>query len=443
MSQKFIGLDDAAEKLGVSKERLNEIREAGSLRAYRDGASWKFRTEEIDKLIEDGLPEPEPDFGLTDDDMALDVPLDKDTAASDDDLVLGVEPLAEGDDAESILLSGDDLLGGPPRPPSTIIGKSEPDEDDDLTLASESSIDDGRSPGESFAELEELELDLEAASSRILDAADIAAVAKAVEETQQVEPSGISAMDDDDDLELDLGSDLDKNADPAKTGELPSLAGMDMGGSSLTLGDDEDDDFVLGDGSDMSFSSGDSGINLAPSDSGISLDEVPLDLAGSAIGSALDLAALSAVASQRDKELQSGDSLASSDDFLLTPTADADDDEDSSQIVALDDLGSADDDDAVAFDAISDDDDDEIGGFEDVGGDFSAGVEAAPAAVGAASGAGAEFPTWIVVMLGLSLMTMTLCGVLTLDLINTMWSWREPYTVNSAIMDGLLSLIGR
>ena len=45
MSQKFISLDDAATQLGVPKETLNKLREAGDLRAYRDGASWKFRTE--------------------------------------------------------------------------------------------------------------------------------------------------------------------------------------------------------------------------------------------------------------------------------------------------------------------------------------------------------------------------------------------------------------
>ncbi|MEO1496636.1 MAG: helix-turn-helix domain-containing protein [Planctomycetota bacterium] len=429
MAQKFTSLEEAADKLGVSKDRLNELREAGDLRAYKDGAGWKFRTEDIDKMADEGVP----GAAATDDD--------------DDDLVLGVEPLADGDDAESILLAEDDLDVAPSRPPSTIIGKNEMSEDDDLTLASESSLAaESTDAGGSFAELEELELDLEAASSRILDAGDVSAAQKAVEQSQEPsQPSSDLALDDDDlDLDLDMGSDA-----AGQTGELPSLSGAEpSGGSSLALDTDgSDDDLVLGDGSDVSLASGDSGINLAPSDSGIALDDVPLDLAGSAIGSALDLAALSAVAQQKDADagdsLAAGDSLSSGDDFLLTPGDDGDEDEeDSSQVVALSDVGVTDDD-PVAFDAVDDGDDDSADlGFTEAGDDFGGGVEAAPAAAAAAVGGASEFPTWVVVMLGLSLVTMTLCGIMTLDLIGTMWSWKEPYTVNSALMDGIRGLFG-
>ena len=50
MAQKFVPLDDAADQLGISKERLNELREAGKVRAYRDGTSWKFRGEDLTAL---------------------------------------------------------------------------------------------------------------------------------------------------------------------------------------------------------------------------------------------------------------------------------------------------------------------------------------------------------------------------------------------------------
>ncbi|MEN0111707.1 MAG: helix-turn-helix domain-containing protein, partial [Planctomycetota bacterium] len=81
MSQKFISLDDAAAQLGVSKDRLNQLREAGDLRAYRDGASWKFRTEEIEKLEAEGVP--------GDDASAEDVPT---LSLEDDDLELELDP---------------------------------------------------------------------------------------------------------------------------------------------------------------------------------------------------------------------------------------------------------------------------------------------------------------------------------------------------------------
>jgi len=39
MAQKFTSLDEAANQLGVSKDRLTQLREAGKVRAYKDGAS--------------------------------------------------------------------------------------------------------------------------------------------------------------------------------------------------------------------------------------------------------------------------------------------------------------------------------------------------------------------------------------------------------------------
>ena len=57
MAQKFTSLEDAATQLGISKDRLNQLREAGKVRAYRDGASWKFRSDDIDKLATTGIPQ--------------------------------------------------------------------------------------------------------------------------------------------------------------------------------------------------------------------------------------------------------------------------------------------------------------------------------------------------------------------------------------------------
>ena len=62
-------------------------------------------------------------------------------------------------------------------------------------------------------------------------------------------------------------------------GESAIGAGL-TGLSALELEDDEDQ--VLGEGSDVTLSSESSGINIiSPSDSGLALDEVALDLAGS------------------------------------------------------------------------------------------------------------------------------------------------------------------
>ncbi len=486
MATKFISLDDAAEQLGISKERLNGIREKGDLRAYRDGASWKFRTEEIDsyqvekEAVEEEAPaEPAEDvaedigMGLSAESSleleSLDLGLD-DTSTEevsvDEDLVLGVEPLGEGDDAESILLTEGELEGGLTGSPSTIIGRSELSLEDDLELAGSSSAVGAKEepqPVASFDDVEELELDLEAESSRILGAQDVAAaqVAAAEAAAKQEPAAGSSDLTLDDEFELDLeasdasvisGSDPADAGGGSKTGEISpgSVAGL-SGLDTIQLGEDEQDDMVLGGSDDFSLSSSDSGINLNPSDSGIALDEVPLDLGGSALGSALDLAALSA-ASAISAPLTDEASSAPAEDLLLTPVED--DEAGGGSLADLDDL--EEEDEVVAFIPEGEEEDEEEDAFSfseasQLGGDLgmagasaigAAGVGVAAAGASVVATADTTFPTGIMILLGCSLLTMTLCGIMALDLINSMWSWSEPYSVNSAIMDGILGLFG-
>lgn len=474
MSQKFISLDDAAEKLGASKEQLNKLREAGDLRAYRDGSSWKFRTEEIEKLEAEGLPTGEgndddlmldPGAGLELGDLSADdeagpptpgldplEPVDAaDDKSDDDDIGLGIEPLGDGDDAESILLTGDDELeGGIPRPQSTIIGKSELSLEDDLQLAGGSDL--GPPPvapakpdapaGSAFDDLEELELDLEAESSRILDS-------KVTAKAKEAAASDSGELELDDELELDLagsalsedpsGSDIlggDNTSNLDLAGSISGISGAD----AIDLSEDEDDDLVLGGSDDGGLAAGDSGINLSPSDSGFALDEVPLDLGGSAIGSALDLAALSAAGSSAagvSGVSSLGSAISGGEDFQLTPADGGDEDEeDSSQIVALEEVGEEDDD-LPGFEPVDDDDDDLEGGF---GGGMGTETVGAPAAMG--SGQEIPFPGWIVGLLGAGFFSMLLCGLMAMDLVQSMWAWEEPFSVTSSIMDGLLGIFG-
>lgn len=460
MSQKFISLDDAAARLGLSKERINRLRESNDIRGYKDGASWKFRTEDIERLEADGVPpEDEGDdltLGSADDyslsDLGDDLPeldLGEDDAAAapteigaaddedEDDIGLGVEPLGDGDDAESILLTGDDEIeGGIPRPQSTIIGKSDLSLEDDLQLAAGS--DAGAKSGSSFDDLEELELDLET-ESRVLEA-------KHAEEARKAAEAGSSELQlgGESDLELELagssasGSDVLGKGDTDEAG-TPGLSGPGSvsglsGIDSVQLGVDEDDDLVLGgsDGSD-GLASGDSGINLSPSDSGFALDEVPLDLGGSAIGSALDLAALSAAGSAVSG-LGSAMSGVGAEDFQLTPADSGDEEEDSSQIVALEEVGEEDED-LPGFEAIDEGD--------ELGGDFSGGIgteAAAPVAVAASQET--PFPGWVVGLLGAGFFSMLLCGVMAMDLVQSMWAWDEPFSFNSGLMEGLLGIFG-
>lgn len=559
MAQKFIGLDDAAKQLGVEKDQLNDLREAGKLRAYRDGASWKFRTDEIDKLAEQGLPEAAEESsldyaGLTasddeSDELSLDLgdTTDADNAAegSSSDFGAGLElgdldiaddvgesiELAEepepaasgtsdaelaaleeptvsaeegddslgltddegsdlvldsgdaGDDAESILLSEAELGDTPDRPPSTIIGRSElavddddldlsPADDDaaaavsDVILAEASGVlspedvggsevipGGGQPPSGKFEDLEELEIDLEAESSRILEAEDVAA-AKAAADSQVTSPAAESdlslAPTDSDpgmaglsDVTAEDSGDDDSNVgltgisslDVDSGGSAGSLSGL----SSIELADDEDDDFVLGDsGSDVSLSGGDSGINLSPSDSGLALDDAVQALGGSAIGSSLDLGSIGGSGVQMGSEAMASGELASSEDFLLTPMDEdnGDDEEDSSQIIALEAVG---DDGAITGDSMLGADD---GGSMEIGGPEMAGVGAAAGAGAVSMVPEAQFSVGSVVLLTCCVGLFGLCGVMMIDVLRNMWAWNEPFDINSSLIDGLLGLFG-
>ncbi|MEM1303461.1 MAG: helix-turn-helix domain-containing protein [Planctomycetota bacterium] len=533
MPQKFIGLEDAAKQLGATKEQLNSLREAGELRGYRDGASWKFRTEEIDALAQSGLPSSE---AASDDNLSLDalgeglssesldfsddlsidlsdldlsgelsvadesapdsdpellavdeptVPADEDVPAEessaestpsdtgDDLLVEDVDE--EEDDAESILLTDASVGGSSDRPPSTIIGKNElaagdddlelapsgsggpqsdvklvADDEDDLVLGDASS-----GAAAQFEGLEELEIDLEAESSRILEAEDLEA-AKAAAEKQKGESSSPANNALDSDFGLAPGSDaasltglsqlsgvddeFELAADSSVGGQASAI-GNDNGadekkgpGSSAVLSDDDDDDFVLGgdSDSDVTHSAADSGINLTPADSGLALDDASLDLSGASGGSSLDLsesfgAALTG-AGDDDSSIVSAE-VSGSQDFLLQPVADEESDieEDSSQIIALEEVG--------------EDDDAMLGGEVAFDGAGAADFEAAPASVGAAVEE-QQFGGLTISLLACSVAALGFCGLLAVDMVHTMWAWDEPYSINSSILESLAGLMG-
>ncbi|NOY43497.1 MAG: helix-turn-helix domain-containing protein [Planctomycetes bacterium] len=528
MEQKFVKMEDAIEKLGISADRLNELREHGQLRAYRDGTSWKFRTEEIEKMVLEGVPDPPPasDFDLVADVDDL-VPLSPEPEESsleilpddeadpavgseleldnlEDTVTAGASDLAiaaldvPGDSSDSILLSEEELGESVSPAGSTIIGKSELEAADaDLELSLDDDGDDDESAGQSdvrlassgasdvlssddedalelefdsnsggasaFEDLEELEIDLAAESSRILGPDDITKARAAAGEL--VGESDLS-LDDSSPLaegDSNMGS-TDVPLQSLESAEAPSSSGS---GSEIELSVD-DDDLVLGDteGSDITLESGDSGINLAPVDSGLALDDIPLEMGGSAILSSLDLGAtsdpeislvgggsdvsdisdISEIADEPAAELQVDD------DFQLTPLSEGapdDDGDSSSQVIALD----------AGIEGLEDEDlGDDVGVLDDVGmtEDVGDGVmladdfSEAPAdglGVGAYAGVGGaaaatEVPYSVVQIVGLGACVtfLALGGVMMMDMVRHIWSWNEPYTINSTVIDAILNI---
>jgi excisionase family DNA binding protein len=409
MARRLIPLEEAAQLLGVSPAALNEMRERHEVSAYKDGASWKFKSDEIERLKADRNR--------------------------------GDAPTAEfaefEDDQESILVSDVELGGSSPGTSSTIIGKtSAPDGDIELAKSGPGASDvkladnldllpSGSGLSSKFDDLDTLDLDLPSAAD-----------------------SGITKPKSDLKLgehELALGeSDLSLGEDPALPGSSPTLK---AGGSSLELAvPDDEDDLVLGGsgaGSDVTHSPGDSGISLLdPTDSGLSIEEKPAEVRAGAVGS-LDLGEDDMILLEDEK--QSAADLKADDDFLLTPLDDGEDSDSGSQVIALD--SEADLDEAATM----------LGGGAPLApmleeDELGAGDLSVPGGLGLAPGLGTGAPLlaaaqapevaytgWNLALLSVCLVPLILSGMMMYDLARNMWSWDQPYAVNSSLMDAVLS----
>jgi excisionase family DNA binding protein len=272
MEHRFIKFEEAVEKLGISADRLNQLREDGDLRAYRDGASWKFRADEIDRLVEEGVPEPAPpsDIGLVDESELVDASAlaglpelegDELGLASDDELSLesdlklgsrdqgGSElELADLDDetvtagasdpklkdadepsdpSDSILLS-EEALGESSAPPSTIIGKSELESKDaDLELVTD--------------DADESDVKLSSGASEVLSSH---VAGSGVLDDLEKSEGNTSAFEGLEELELDLAAESGRilggqEAEGDFAAEVGVAKGKPKGDSDLTLKDVE------------------------------------------------------------------------------------------------------------------------------------------------------------------------------------------------------------
>lgn len=527
MAQKFTSLDEAVSLLGITKDRLNQLREAQIVRGYRDGTSWKFRAEDIEKLAAEGIPEIEPE--PSDLSLDLDEPLDFDLDLDDEATTVAAEPtpappapaaassesppasgldldldLADDDETElasppsdlnledideptvaadaddeltvdadeepsdvlsldddetislsdSILLSESELGITSKRPPSTIIGKAELDLGSDLDLALSDDDKPGSdlkmapgsdilsaapgddlelemelpSPSGEFEGLPEIDIDLEAESSRILAPEDVAKAKGAA--ASAAAASAAAAMSD---LELaPTESDARVGASNINLGGESEVGSGLTGLSALEL---EDDDQVLGEGSDVTLASESSGINIiSPSDSGLALDEVALDLAGSSpIGSSLDLGNVSDVAVAGSGisglGLDIGGTSQIGEDFQLTPIGEDtdEDDKDSSQVIALDEVAEEE---AVGSPL-------GMGDSQILTEDFGAVGGLAPGAVTVVDATDTSFSTANVAMLSCCMLLLAGCGMMAYDLVRNMWIWSDVTAPSSFLLEAV------
>ena len=88
----------------------------------------------------------------------------------------------------------------------------------------------------------------------------------------------------------------------------------------------------------------------------------------------------------------------------------------------------------------------DFGGVEDLSGTAAAtGTAAAAAATAGAAAVTAveegDFSVWNIVGLGMLTAFMGICGILALDLIRNIWSWGQPFSLNSTIMDFVVGML--
>jgi hypothetical protein len=400
MAQKYYNAAEAAKVLGVSPADINDMVLRRELYGYKDGADWKFKPEEIERVAAergvggheeagDNVLASEIELGQSDPGLSgtvIGVDKNSSPAESDIKLVESDVKLAEAKPAASdlnLLESGIDLAG--PNPPEAKKGDA----------------------GAKVAQFEDLDMTLDH---------DLA-----------IEDSNVSVAP----------------AKPAASGD----SAVDISGKKL-----DDDDLVLGGsgtGSDISIG-GDSGISLVdPADSGLSLEK-PLNLSSGEESLELGEDDLLGMAS----DVGTGGGLKGEDDFQLTPMDDLGDGEDSesgSQVIALDTEGEGDE--AATMVASSGTPvaamlDEDLGAPLAAATDLGlAGPEDALAlgGLGASAAALPEAPYSIWNILGLVLVSMllVLVGMMMYELLRNMWGMdsqvKNPF--DAYLMDMILNWV--
>ncbi len=437
MSAQFITLEEAAKKLGVHTDELVEMRSRGDIFGYRDGASWKFKPEEIERVAAEmlgGAMDEDPagssiliseqDLGPTGSKhgstIGSDINVGSESGDPDSDVALVADP---GSGSDVRLIAGKGASADEPR-----LAKSD-DDDDELSVGDD--VDDLLASASGSSNL----------GSDIKFGTSPESAIKLGSGTgtgSDIPVSGSDAFD------LDLGSEgsgvlsglSGKGSEIIKGDSDPSLDSMD-----LDLSDD-DDDLVLGGGSDLALGN-DSGINLmSPADSGISLEDEPLDLAASGI-SGLDLASEgSDAASGVGSGAGSAVNFQQDEEFQLSASGSIEADEDSgSQVIELEDsseFGDA----AVALPAA--DGFDAFGSAEgdglDMGGTLGATSAGAVVSMGAP-----DVPyslVQVMCLLGI-LLLMCMSGIMVTDVVRNMWAWNDSSALTSGFTEMVLSAVGQ
>ena len=378
MAQKYLNLEQAAERLGMNVADVNSMRERGELRAYRDGANWKFPAEVIEQKAEElGPQEQGPESDAQDG-----IEIAGDVSAEESDVLLSENELGESGIGASGTIIGDVDLGDEP----VRIDSPAPS---DIGLAGDSQL--GQAEGD------ELVL-----SDSQLGPSDIGSAA------QSGSTLNLDALDDDD---LVLGDSSGSNisiggdsgialVDPADSGlALDEPLQLSGGSGELELGEDEAID--LGPGSDS--------LTDRAAESDFTLSSVEDEDDDSDSGSQ--------VIAIEDEETGSGFGGSGS----MPPMLDGED------------FGP---DAGVGVAAAGG-----LGDF-DAGGLDAGPAQQPQAAAVDYSLPEAPYSIWVILALSFCVLFMSLALMMSYDLLRNMWSWEKPYALNSSLIDMICGMLG-
>ena len=462
---KLIPLDEAASILGISSDELTELRSNNEVFGYRDGSSWKFKLSELERLAADR--------GIT-----LNLSADTKSKSAESDLDMSIFDIS--DSADDLSLSDDSL----PRPGSNLV-----DDDnliqpaDDLILDDDSSSSEliGADASEIMLEDDSAEINLADSGELLLESSDDVLSGEDVlsfgESDLSLAASKSKRLSGSDTGDL-LDDDTPKGDSPSDTGKMGKAGGADdllseddlfsdelllseegsMADSSELSSDFEDSDLIMDD-SDSSTEielsapiGAGTDLDLSASESGISIDDEPLELGGSDIDS-LELPEDDDMIMLDDPADPDSATIMQEDSFNLAPLdIEPEDESAGSQVIALEDSEIYADESAQTVLGASDsfepaqpmlDDTADLGAY----GGAAVGI----AGVGAAAGLGAGAPVQSAVpeapynllnilALGSTLVLLILGGAVAYDVARNIW--QADSVLNSGILNLFLEMTG-
>jgi hypothetical protein len=488
MAGKLIPLAEAAAMLGVSADELTEMRSRGDIHGYRDGASWKFKDSELERVAAEmggGLKGAGP---VSEDSLAA---LDDGESTFEGALgdLVDLDDMKDDSLEGSSILVSDDARGKSPTAGSSIIGgdDAKSDADSDIKLAGDSDLNLGEGSDLKLAG-SGIGLDEGGSGSHSGDSDVSLAADEQGSDVKLVagDSGSFAASDSDFVTDSDVLAE-DSGEQKVGTGDTGRLTDSDLGladdamevsasGDSLALGDDDllldegskasaagsaldlddDDEMVLsgsGIGSDVTLGTGDSGIGLAnPSESGLDLEDATLDLGGSAVES-LELPEDDddVISLEEEADPDAATQLKADDEFLLTPVeGDEEEDESGSQVIALEDSAAYDADAATMLGGVAAADQplvaDESDMFQQQLNQQAAGTAQPmpmpmpmyPAAAGPPE---APYSIFNVLALFCATMFLLVAGLMMIDVVNNMWEFHEVGGASHSLMDLVVSTI--